>query len=38
MTVALAVAGIAFWGLPMLHVVAVLVPLALLLTSFGRKR
>ncbi len=37
-TVALAVAGIAFWGLPMLHVVAVLVPLALLLTSFGRKR
>ena len=36
-TVMLAVAGIAIWGLPMLHVVALLVPIALLLTTMGRR-
>lgn len=36
-TVALAVAGIAIWGHPMLHVVALLVPVALLLTALGRR-
>ena len=36
-TVALAVTGIALWGLPMLYVVALLVPIALLLTVFGRR-
>jgi hypothetical protein len=35
--VALAVAGIALWGMPMLYVVALLVPLALLLTAYGRR-
>jgi chromate transporter len=37
LTVALAVAGIALWGMPMLYVVALLVPLALLLTAYGRR-